>query len=144
MNLVADDRCIRILKEFGCTPNLTEVLSWSIINDIPIACVVIKAIYNIFLFEQDCDEECKVAADDTIFDLEYDSASEILSILDRVPPPGTKLSGSPTEEEDPDINKVEIELWDLAQQLSQKVKIKLEAMSEICLDNSELEPLSDN
>ena len=144
MNLVADDRCIRILKEFGCTPNLTEVLSWSIINDIPIACVVIKAIYNIFLFEQDCDEECKVAADDTIFDLEYDSASEILSILDRVPPPGTKLSGSPTEEEDPDINKVEIELWDLAQQLGQKVKIKLEAMSEICLDNSELEPLSDN
>lgn len=127
MNLAADVECYMVLKELDCERHLIDALSWSVLNEIDVACVVMKALYNFRLCRQSGRGEGDADADnDDERDDDIDKAHAIIEILDRVPPPDTKLSGSPSEEDDPEATRAAGSLWALGQQLGKKVHAFLE------------------
>ena len=142
MNLAADAGCYRVLGELGCERQLIDALAWSVLNDVEIACVVMKALYNFRLCRRtggDGDGDGDEDEDDE--HEEVAKAQAILEILDRVPPPDTKLSGSPSEEEDPEAVRAAGSLWALGRQLGKKVHAVLDRAMEGSGGADELEPL---
>ena len=142
MNLASDAECSSVLlRSLGCRRQLIEVLSWSVLGDVPVACVVIKVLYNFMLLcpltdagTRDGVRESGASGgggenrqegnddDDDDDDEEIEDALLTLDILDRVPPPGTKLSGSPNDEEDVETTEDCVELWELGQRLGTKIR----------------------